>query len=133
MDNDQDSDGVVPTPKIVEAYRDYIPPQYVLHMVGDLLKTVRHKYLVGLQTVVLINQAAQPRKTKQQKVWSRKRKIKLVEALGYYSGASRSSTPVKPLKAVFARGRALEASKRTARQSRDRTGRSVSVRSQGKS
>ena len=85
------SGGVVATPKVVETYRDYIPPQCVLKMVDDLLKAVPQSYLVGLQTIVLTNQAAQPRKKQQQKIWSRRRKVKLVETLGYYSGATRSA------------------------------------------
>jgi hypothetical protein len=62
-----------------------------LKIVDELLKAVPPRYLIGLQTIVLTNQAAQPRAKKQQKIWSRNHKIKLVEALGYYSGASRSS------------------------------------------
>lgn len=78
-------------PKIVEDYRDYIPPRCVRMLVEDLLKTVPPSYLMGLQTIILTNQAAQPRNKKQQKVWSRNRKIRLVDALGYYSPATRSA------------------------------------------
>jgi hypothetical protein len=78
-------------PTIVETYRDYIPPQCVLTIVEDLLKTVPPDYIRGLQTIVLTNQAAKTRAQKQQKVWTRNRKIKLVESLGYYSPAWRSS------------------------------------------
>ena len=91
MSERQESPSVASAPNILEAYRDYIPPQCVRKMVDDLLKAAPPRYLVGLQTIILTNQAAQPRKKKQQKTWSRNRKIKLVEALGYYSGASRSS------------------------------------------
>jgi hypothetical protein len=83
--------GVASTPNIVEAYRNYIPPQCVLTMVEDLLKTVPPRYLLGLQTITLTNQAAQPSKLKKQKVWSRNRKIKLVAARGYYSPANRAT------------------------------------------
>src|ERR1700686_1109959 len=84
-------------PTIVETYHDYIPPQCVLTMVEDLLKTVPPDYLRGLQTIVLTNQAAKTRAQKQQKVWSRNRKIKLVESLGYYSPAWRASRATIPL------------------------------------
>jgi hypothetical protein len=91
MSERQESASVASAPNIVEAYRDYIPPQCVQKMVDELLGAVPPRYLVGLQTIILTNQAAQPRNRKQQKIWSRNRRIKLVEALGYYSGASRSS------------------------------------------
>jgi hypothetical protein len=81
----------VSAPNIVEAYRDYVPPQSVRPIIEDLLKTVPPRYLVGLQTIILTNQAAQPRKRQRQKIWSRNHKIKLVQARGYYSGASRTS------------------------------------------
>ncbi|HVA93531.1 MAG TPA: hypothetical protein VNI36_01385 [Candidatus Dormibacteraeota bacterium] len=55
------------------------------------MKAVPPDYLRGLQTIVLTNQAAKTRKQKQQKVWSRNRKIKLVEARGYYSPAWQAS------------------------------------------
>jgi hypothetical protein len=91
MGGKQGSQSVTSAPNIVEAYRDYVPPQCILQMVEDLLKAVPPRYLIGLQAIILTNQAAQPRNRKQQKLWSRNRKIKLVEALGYYSPASRSS------------------------------------------
>jgi hypothetical protein len=87
----KESRSIASAPNIVEAYRDYIPPQCVLTIVEDLLKAVPPRYLIGLKTIILTNQAAQPRKRKQQKVWSRNRKTKLVESLGYYSHATRVS------------------------------------------
>jgi hypothetical protein len=91
MGEKRESQSVASAPNIVEAYRDYLPPQSVLPMMHDLLKSVPPRYLIGLQTIVLTNQAAQPRKRKRQKIWSRNHKIKIVTALGYYSGASQSS------------------------------------------
>jgi hypothetical protein len=91
MGEQKKAQGVASTPNVVEAYRDYVPPQWVLPMIHDLLKSVPPRYLIGLQTIVLTNQAAQPRKRKQQKVWSRNRKYKIVSALGYYSGARQSA------------------------------------------
>jgi hypothetical protein len=52
---------------------------------------VPKKYLVGLETIVLTNRAALPRDKRRQKVWGRKRKVHLAEALGSYYRASKSS------------------------------------------
>jgi hypothetical protein len=91
MGEKEEAQSVASAPNIVEAYREYVPPECVLPMLRALLKSVPPRYLIGLQTIVLTNQAAQPRKRKQQKIWSRNRKIKIISALGYYSGASQSS------------------------------------------
>lgn len=91
MGEEKEAQSAASAPNIVEAYRDYVPPVCVLPMVRDLLKSVPPRYLIGLQTIVLTNQAAQSRRRKQQKIWSRNRKIKIISALGYYSGASQSS------------------------------------------
>jgi hypothetical protein len=91
MGQETDGQRVVSAPNIVEAYRDYVPPQTVLPIIKDLLKTVPPRYLVGLQAIILTNQAAQPRKRQRQKTWSRNHKIRLVHARGYYSGATRTS------------------------------------------
>jgi hypothetical protein len=91
MSERKESQSVASTRNIVEAYRDYVPPRCVVPIVEDLLKAVPPRYLIGLQTIILTNQAAQPRKRKRQRIWSRNHKINLVKAIGYYSGASRSS------------------------------------------
>jgi hypothetical protein len=91
MGEKKETQVVTSAPNVVEAYRDYVPPQCVLPMVHELLKSVPPRYLIGLQTIVLTNQSAQPRKRKQQKIWSRNRKIKIISARGYYSGASQST------------------------------------------
>jgi hypothetical protein len=91
MGQKTDGQSVVSPPNIVEAYRDYVPPQSVLPIIEDLLKTVPPRYLVGLEAIILTNQAAQPRKRQRQKTWSRNHKIRLVQARGYYSGATRTS------------------------------------------
>ena len=79
------------SPTIVEAYRDYAPSPTFRRLVQDLLKAVPPRYLVGLKTIILTNQAAGTRAQKRQKLWSRNRKIRLADALGYYSAATRSS------------------------------------------
>jgi hypothetical protein len=75
----------------VEAYRDYAPPPTFRRLVQDLLKAVPRRYFLGLKTIILTNKAGESRDRKRQKVWSRNRKIKLVDARGYYSPATRSS------------------------------------------
>jgi hypothetical protein len=79
------------SPAIVEAYRDYAPPPTFRRLVQDLLKAVPRRYFLGLKTIILTNKAGESRDRKRQKVWSRNRKIKLVDARGYYSPATRSS------------------------------------------
>jgi hypothetical protein len=79
------------SPTIVESYRDYSPPPTFRRLVEDLLKAVPPRYLVGLKTIILTNHAAGTRAQKRHKVWSRNRKIRLTDALGYYSAATRSS------------------------------------------
>jgi hypothetical protein len=79
------------SPAIVEAYRDYSPPPTFRRLVQDLLRAVPRRYFLGLKTIILTNKAGESRDRKRQKVWSRNRKIKLVDAQGYYSPATRSS------------------------------------------
>lgn len=79
------------SPTIVETYRGYVPPPCFLQLVKDLLKAVPSRYLAGLQAIILTNQTGETRKQKRQKVWSRNRKVRLGDALGYYSPATRSA------------------------------------------
>lgn len=78
-------------PDVVESYREYAPPAYFKPVVENLLHDVPQKYLVGLRTIVLANTAGLTRDKKRQKVWSRKRKARLAEALGSYYKETRSS------------------------------------------
>ncbi len=77
-------------PNIVESYRDFDPPANFRQTIEILLKYVPPKYLAGLKTVVLTNREGLTRDQRKQKVWSRKRKIRLADALGSYSAASNS-------------------------------------------
>lgn len=79
---------------IVESYRDFHPPRNFRKTVETLLKYVPAKYLVGLKTVVLTNQAAFARDKQKQKVWSRKRKLRLADLRGSYTRAWQSSPAV---------------------------------------
>lgn len=82
-------------PEIVEYYRDYIPPAQVKNIVQNLLKGVPKPYLSGLGTVVLTNRSALTRDQKRQRVWSRNRKGRLVDARGaYYRATAKSPATV---------------------------------------
>jgi hypothetical protein len=81
-------------PQIVENYRDFEPPQNFRRLLGDLLKTVPAEYLAELKTIILANQSALTRDQRRQRVWGRKRKVRLAEALGTYHHATRSSPAI---------------------------------------
>jgi hypothetical protein len=78
-------------PIIVESYREYSPPVKFRHDIETLLRHVPPKYLVGLKTIVLTNRAGLTRDKRKQKVWSRNRMVRLADAFGSYSSASKSS------------------------------------------
>ena len=84
-------DAEVPRPELVENYRDFEPPAGFRSLVEDLLQSVPSKYLVGLKTIVLTNRDALSRDQRKQKVWSRKRKVRLAEVRGAYYRATRTS------------------------------------------
>jgi len=78
-------------PNIVEWYRDFEPPANFRQTIETLLQYVPAKHLVGLKTVILTNREGLTRDQRKKKVWSRNQKIRLADALGSYSRASRSS------------------------------------------
>jgi hypothetical protein len=78
-------------PQIVEAYRDYTPPYNARRAVEMLLRHIPTENLIGLQSVVLTNSLSLSRDERRQKTWSRNRKVRLAECLGWYSGATRGS------------------------------------------
>ena len=80
------SDSTCPT--IVESYRDSQPPMNFRETVETLLRYVPPKYLIGLKTIVLTNQAGLTTKKRKQRMWSRNRKG---ACLGSYQHASKSS------------------------------------------
>ena len=69
---------------IVEAYRDYRPPFDTVKLIRQLLGAVPEKYLIGLDCVVLNNEASLSRKDRVGRVWSRKRKVNKSRTLGRY-------------------------------------------------
>ena len=79
------------SPNIVEWYRDFEPPANFRQTIETLLQYVPPKHLVGLKTIVLTNRAGLTRDHRKKKVWSRNHKIRLADALGSYSHASKSS------------------------------------------
>jgi hypothetical protein len=78
-------------PEIVESYSDFEPPRNFRRNVETLLRYVPPKFLIGLKTIVLTNREGLTRNKRRQKVWSRNHKIRLADALGSYSRATRSS------------------------------------------
>jgi len=78
-------------PSIVESYRDFEPPTNFKQTVETLLRYVPPKYVVGLKTIVLTNQAGLTSKKRKQRMWSRGRKVRVAECLGSYQHASKSS------------------------------------------
>jgi hypothetical protein len=79
------------SPTVVESYGDFQPPMNFRRTVETLLQYVPPKYLVGLKTIVLTNQAGLTSKKRKQRTWSRNRKVRLAECLGSYHRASKSS------------------------------------------
>jgi hypothetical protein len=78
--------------KIMEPYRDYTPPVDVARIVRQLLDTVPEKYLGGLDSVVLTNEASLSRRDRVGRVWSRKRKFDKSRVLGRYHGRTRNGS-----------------------------------------
>lgn len=78
-------------PEIVENYRDFEPPGNITKLLHDLLDAVPQEHLVGLKNIVLTHHSALSRDQRRQKIWSRKRKIRLASARATYHQATRSS------------------------------------------
>ncbi len=72
---------------IREFYNDFIPPRYVLKLVGNMVSSVPTKYLHGLDCVVLTNQSGHPRRYRLGKVTSRERRVPQSRVLGRYHRA----------------------------------------------
>ena len=77
-------------PEIVENYNDFTPPGNFKELLVDLLRAVPPKYLVGLKTVILTNKSALTTDQRRRKLWSRKHKIRMADALGSCRSAWRS-------------------------------------------
>ena len=78
-------------PEIVENYKDFEPPSNFRTSLDELLDAVPEKYLVGLKTILLTNQAALNSDQRRQKTWSRSHKIRLADARGWYQATHRGS------------------------------------------
>jgi hypothetical protein len=70
---------------ILTCYRDYTPPYNVERIVRVLLRYVPEEHLAGLDCIVLTNSTS-TRKLRRGKTWSRSRKVRMVECLGFYHG-----------------------------------------------
>lgn len=78
-------------PQIIEAYRDYSPPYNATRIIEILLRHIPAEDLIGLHSIVLTNSSGLSRDQRRQKTWSRNRKVRLSECLGWYARATRSS------------------------------------------
>lgn len=71
-------------PQVIEAYKDYTPPRFVLRTVETLIRSVPRNYLVGLKTVVLTNYGALSHDDRRNKLRSRGHQVPMPEVLGTY-------------------------------------------------
>jgi hypothetical protein len=87
-----------PIPEIIDAYQGYDPPCDVKRIVTLLLRYVPSENLVGLKSIVLTNSEGLSRDQRRQKTWSRKRKIRIADALGlYYRATPHSGATIRIL------------------------------------
>lgn len=80
-------------PRIVEAYHDYDPPIPLVPIIEDLVRCVPKEHWAGLNRIVLTDAAGQPRRDRRRKSRSRKRKVALNEARGFYQPAWQEDPP----------------------------------------
>jgi hypothetical protein len=78
-------------PEIIENYNDFDPPANFRKLLDELLDSVPGKYLVGLKTILLTNEAALSRDQHRRKTWSRNHKVRLADSRGWYQRASNTS------------------------------------------
>ncbi|HEV8573462.1 MAG TPA: hypothetical protein VGR43_02020 [Dehalococcoidia bacterium] len=70
--------------KVVEYYRDWVPPTGVRRTIDRLLEATPQQYLIGLRSVVLTNAASLTGKRRRGTTVSRKRKVALNRCGGLY-------------------------------------------------
>ena len=92
--NDKFSGGSVSQPTaggvhVNDAYRDWIPPDWVRPTVCQILEGVDGRYLTGLEAVVLTNAGALNSQRKRGKTWSRRHKIYFVDCRALYHARHR--------------------------------------------
>jgi hypothetical protein len=78
-------------PRIIESYRNFQPPRRITKSLNALLDALPPKYLVGLQTILLTNQAALTRRQSRKRMWSRNHQVRAAECRGTYHYATKSS------------------------------------------
>jgi hypothetical protein len=79
--------------RITDAYNNYTPPIDARVVVARLLNTVPEKFVRGLDSILLTNEAALPRRDRRGKVSSRKRKYDKTRIAGRYHPRYRGSLP----------------------------------------
>jgi hypothetical protein len=84
---DDETAPAVARPKVVEAYSAYEPFFDVASLAEEMISFVPARFLVGLSEVVLTNTGNLPRRIRRSVTKSRKRKVRVVEALGLYHRA----------------------------------------------
>jgi hypothetical protein len=81
-------------PEIVENYRDFQPPRRIRKSLDTLLDAVPPKYLVGLQTILLTNQAAITKQGRRKRMWSRNHQVRPAQCSGTYHGTKSSPATI---------------------------------------
>ena len=76
---------------IVESYKDYEPPNFVIHSVRKMIYVLPDNLLSGLKTVVLTNAGGLSHKRRRRKTMSRGKKVPLRDWLGVYHRKSKSN------------------------------------------
>jgi len=84
-----DKDDPRRTLPIISAYKCFKPPFDIEATLRGALRVVPAKYVVGLDRVVLADATGLPRGRRRAKTYSRKRTVRIPEALGLYHQATR--------------------------------------------
>ncbi|NUM56239.1 MAG: hypothetical protein HUU46_21580 [Candidatus Hydrogenedentes bacterium] len=79
--------------KFVEAYKDYTPPFPLIPELRSSLRVIPPKFLMGLNRIVLTNTGALPRRRRRAKTYSRKRTVRIPDAIGLYHPAWNGEAP----------------------------------------
>ena len=73
--------------KILEAYRNWVPPFNAAETVARLVAGMPEKYLAGLEAIILTNANSLGHSRRRQKTWTRDRKVRIVDCCGLYHQA----------------------------------------------
>jgi hypothetical protein len=79
---------MVKTPvKIVEAYRNWVPPVNAAKTVARLVAGVPGRHLAGLESIILTNSSGLRHSRRREKTWANTRKVRVVDCRGLYRQA----------------------------------------------